>query len=110
GHVMTVPYRLQERIGESEVDEILDRFLAKVMIDAKDGLFGEARVQRRVERARGGKIAAERLFDDHPGALAAGGATELLDDIRKSIGRDREVVQRPLPIAQHASQGRVRRR
>src|SRR5205823_3683103 len=94
---------------ESEVGEILDRFLAQVMVDAKDRLFGEARVQRRVERACGSEVAAERFFDDDPGALGARGAAQLLDDLRKGVGRDREVVQWPAPILQRLSQSSVGR-
>jgi len=34
-HVVAIPDWLQERVGKAEVKQILDRFLAKVMIDSQ---------------------------------------------------------------------------
>ena len=34
-HVVAIPDRLEKRVGEAEIVEVLDRLLAEVMIDAK---------------------------------------------------------------------------
>ena len=40
-HVVAVPDRLQERIGEAEIEDVHDRFFAEVVIDAEDRVFRE---------------------------------------------------------------------
>jgi len=40
------PERLQERVGEAEVDQVLDRLLAQVVVDPEDVGFGEDFVDR----------------------------------------------------------------
>jgi hypothetical protein len=35
--VVAVPDRLEERIGEAEDHQVLDGFLAQIVVDAKDG-------------------------------------------------------------------------
>ena len=61
--MVAVPDRLEERVGEAEVEQVLHRLLAEVVIDAEDRRLGEHLVQRLVERARRGEVAAERLLD-----------------------------------------------
>ena len=39
--IMAVPQRLEQRIGETEIEEVLDRLFAEEVIDTKDGRFGE---------------------------------------------------------------------
>src|SRR5204863_845178 len=51
-----VPERLEERVGEAEVEEVLHSLLAEVMVDAEDRFLGEDVMQRPVERAGGGEI------------------------------------------------------
>ena len=41
--VVAVPDRLQKRVGEPEVQEVLDRLLAEVVVDAEDRPLGEDR-------------------------------------------------------------------
>jgi hypothetical protein len=43
--VVAVPERLQERVHEPEEDEVLDRPLAEIMIDAEDRALIEGRDQ-----------------------------------------------------------------
>ena len=63
----------------------------------KIALLGEDLVQRLVERARRGEVAAERLLDDHPRVLrAARRAQSCFDHRREHAGRDGQVVRRPL--------------
>jgi len=64
GHVVAVPDGLEERVGEPEVEDVHDRFLAEEVIDAEDGVLGKHRPRHAVQLARGGEVAAEGLLDD----------------------------------------------
>ena len=55
-------------------------------------LLVEALAQDRVEVARRGQVAPERLFDDDAGAGDAAGSRELLDHGAEERRRDREIV------------------
>jgi hypothetical protein len=63
--VLPVPDRLQKRVGEPEVQEVLYGLLAEKMIDAVDGRLVKRVVEGRVESLRGAEVATERLFHDH---------------------------------------------
>ncbi len=65
--VVAVPNRLEKGIGEAEIEQILHRLLAQIVIDAEYGRFGKYLVKRAVERLRRREIAAEGLLDDDPG-------------------------------------------
>ena len=60
--VLTPPQRLQPRIGEAHVDDVLHRLLAQVVVDAQDLVFPQDRMQPIIEFARGLKARAEGLF------------------------------------------------
>src|SRR5262249_22710522 len=94
--VVAIPDRLEERVGEAEEEQVLDRVLAEVVVDAEDGFLGEDRVDRRVELPGRGDVAAEGFLDDHAGAFGAPRLAESLDDVAEEKGRDREVVRRVL--------------
>ncbi len=49
-HMVAIPDRLEEPVRETEVEQILHRFLAEVVIDAKNGFLGEYAEERGVER------------------------------------------------------------
>ena len=40
-HMVAVPDRLEHRIGETRVEDVLHRLLAEIVVDAEDVLFGE---------------------------------------------------------------------
>ncbi len=40
-HVVAVPDRLEQRVGEAEHEEVLDALLAEVVVDAEDAVLGE---------------------------------------------------------------------
>src|ERR1035437_4216223 len=61
-HIVAVPDGLKEAVGEAKDQQVLDRLLAEVMIDAEDALFGESRVQRLVQLAGRDQVATERLL------------------------------------------------
>jgi hypothetical protein len=102
--VVAVPDRLQERIREPEVDEVLHRLLAEVVVDPEDGAVVERLGQRLLQAVRGREVAAERLLDDHPRAVRAADLRQRRDDRREQARRDREVVQRALRAAERLPQ------
>ena len=85
-----------ERIGEAEVEEIQDRLLAEVVVDAEDRVFGEEPMQHAVQFPGRGQVAAERLFHDHAGILGAAGLRQPFRDGGEHAGRDGQIVQGPL--------------
>ena len=64
----------------------------------------KTRVQRRVQLARGGEVAAERLLDDHARAARAARAREPFDHGREQARRDREVVSGVRRVAELLAQ------
>ena len=60
--VATVPHRLEDRVGETEGNNILHRLLSEIVVDAVDLAFIKDGVQLVVERSGRGEIGAERLF------------------------------------------------
>ncbi len=99
-HVGAVPQRLEKRVGEAEVEQVLHRLLAEIVIDAEDRALVEDAVQGLVERACRGEIAAKRLFHYHARCGRAVQPGEALDDGREHARRDGEVMQRPLRTAE----------
>ena len=64
---MRVPERRENRVRESEDEDVLRGFFAQKMIDAVGLLFGERVADDSVELARRGEIGAERFLDDYAG-------------------------------------------
>ena len=98
--VVAVPERLQERVHEPEEDEILDRPLPEIMVDAEDRRLVEGREQDPVELLCRAEVSAEGLFENDAGALGAARLGELLHDEPEERGRDGKVVCRPLGRAE----------
>src|SRR6185295_1499759 len=97
-------------VGEAEKREVLDRPFAEIVIDPKDALLVERRVQRRVERTRGREVAPEGLFQNDARAACRARGAEALDDGWKHARRDRQVVRRLPRIAEGLPKRGVRRR
>ena len=64
--VLTVPQRLEDRIGKTENENVLDSFLAEVVIDAIDLVLVQAIEDRAVQCPGGVETPAERLLDHDP--------------------------------------------
>ena len=58
---LSVPQGLQERVGESEEEQVLNGVLPEVVVDPKHVLLAERAVHHRVQRPRRGEIVADRL-------------------------------------------------
>ena len=93
-HVLAVPDRFQERVREAEKEDVLDRRLAQVVVDAETALLGEHPVQRLVQRPGRLQIAPKRLLDDDAPTLRKSHVAELVDDRREELRRDCEIVDR----------------
>ena len=98
--IAAVPDRFEERIGETEVEDVHDRLLAEEVIDAEDRIVREDAARDAVEGARGAKIAPERLFDDDARIAGETGAAERFDHRLEQSGRDRQIVRGARDAAQ----------
>ena len=97
---LRVPQRLEQRVGEAQRQDVLDRLLAQVVVDAEHVLRGEHVVDERVELLGRLEVVAERLLHHHPapaaGLLVVGhaGAGQLLEHDREGGRRDGQVERR----------------
>ena len=106
--VAAVPHRLVHPVAEPEHQQVLDGFLAEIVVDAEHLLFVEVLVHDRVERAGTGQVGAERLLDDDAapagrGHLRKARLAEPLDHGLVDAGRNGEVVQdalRPVDLVE----------
>ncbi len=106
--VVAVPDRLEEGVREPEVQDVLDRLLAEVVVDAEDARLGEHRVQDPVQLLRRRQVPAEGLLDDDPPVRRDAGRAETLDDGREQARGDGEVAGGPLRVAERLLQRRER--
>ena len=105
GDVVPIPDRLQERVGEPEVEQVLHRLFAQVVVDPEDVRLGEGRVDGVVEGHRRREVVAERLLNDDPRALRAARRLEVTDHHGEQRRRNGEIVQWMASLAQLPAQG-----
>jgi hypothetical protein len=103
--VVPVPDRLDDRVGESERQDVLNGVLSEVVIDSVNLLLVQDTLDRRAEVAGAGQIAAERLLDDNPGPACGAAAApcksvpvKILDDGREEA-RGRRQIEEPVARA-----------
>src|ERR1035438_5988309 len=60
-YVATIPYRLEERVGETERQDVLHCFLAEIVVDPEDLRLLEAGCQNGIQGARRIQVVANRL-------------------------------------------------
>ena len=97
--VVAVPDRLVQFVGEAQGQDVLNRLLAEVVVDAEDRVRGEGHLESGVQSPRGLEIVSEGLLDhDTTPALVIvavladeTGFLELLRDQREVLRRDRQV-------------------
>ncbi len=98
---MAVPDRLEKTVGEAGHKNVLDRLLAKEMVDTEDLVLLEILGDQGGEFFRAAKIAAEGLFDDDPvptlGRLSLEHLAQLGNGRCEQIGLGRQVEQGILP-------------
>ena len=108
--VVAVPDRLEHRVGEPQVEQLLEAHLPQEVVDAQELRLVDHRVQLGSERARGGEVVAERLLDDDARVLGEPGRGEALDDRAEQERRDLEVEDGRLGALDRLADARVRRR
>ena len=64
-HMVRVPQRLEEAVGEAQGQQVLDGLLAQIVVDAEDGIGFEDLLDHLVELSGAGEIMAEGLLDHH---------------------------------------------
>ena len=93
GDVVAPPDGLQERVCESEVEQILDSLLAQEVIDPEDRRLGKHAMDGGVQGAGAGQVAAKRLLDDDPRPTRTSRLIEVVNYRREERRRDRQVVE-----------------
>ncbi len=79
-----VPQPLEDRVGETERQQVLDRLLAEVVVDAEDLRLGKDPADVNVDLPRRGEVMADRLFQDDPRRRGD-------EVVRAEIGRHRPI-------------------
>ena len=69
---MSVPDRLEDRVCEAQVEDVLDRHLPEEVADPVQLGFVDERMQSLVQLPRGREVVPERLLDDDTGVLLRG--------------------------------------
>ena len=91
-----VPERLEQHIRKSQRHKVLDSFLTQIMVNAESALFGEYRVDRVVDMARGGQVIAQRFFKANADIFARkSGIVQALDRRLKQRRRSGQEYGKP---------------
>ena len=96
---VAIPDPFEERVAETEDEEVLNRLLAHVVVDAEDALLGNDVVQRLVELLGRLQVVTERLLDDDRRAVDQSGRLDAFDERRECRRRHREVRDAPIERA-----------
>ena len=91
-----VPDRLEDRVGEPGVHDVLHRFLAQIVVDPIDPILGEVPVKHCIKPGCRGGIATEGLLHHDPRPLGAARGRQALSDHLEERRRDRQVIDRSL--------------
>ena len=97
--VVPVPDRLEHRVREAQVEDLLEAHLPEVVVDPVELGLVDVLVQLVGERAGRVAVVAERLLDDDARVLGQPGVGEALDDAAEQERRDLEVEDRVLGAA-----------
>src|SRR5680860_1318603 len=102
GHMLAIPHRLEQRIGESQEVDVQHRLLAQEVVDAQDLVLGEHLVQLGVQRPGLGPVSERR---------AARGARRGPDPAHRPLLGQAAGAGHPLPaIRQYAARAGVESR
>jgi hypothetical protein len=77
-----VPQRLEHDVGKAQRQKVLHRFLAQIVVDAEDAVFGEGARHGIVDHLGGGQIGAQRLFKADAALLIGQAAVDQTRDGR----------------------------
>ena len=90
-HIVAVPNRFQQGVGETEDQQVFHTFFAEIVIDAEDLFLGEDAVQRGVQFYRRCEIASKRLLDNDSAALMQPDGCQRFGDSGKHCRRNRHI-------------------
>ena len=110
GDVVPAPQRLEHRVREAEVDDLLEPQLSEVVVDAIELRLVDRLVQLRGERARRLAVVTERLLHHHAGVLRQPRVRESLDHPAEEERRDLQVEDGLLGVRDRLCDALVRRR
>ena len=102
--VLGIPDRLQKRVGEPEIQKVLDRLFAEEMIDAVDGRLRKRLVDGRVESLGRREVTTEWFFHDHTGLRGTTRPCQARCDGTEQTRRNRQIEQRPFGRAERLPQ------
>lgn len=98
--MVAIPDRLEHAVGKAQHQDVLDGFLAEIMVDPVDLVLVDDLQEFAVELPRRGKVGTERFFDHQPppGTVFRqhAGAAELAADRQERVRRRRQIKQ---PVA-----------
>ena len=94
--VVPVPDRLEHRVREPEVDDLLEAHLPEVVVDSHELRLVDVLMQLVGELACRCLVVAERLLDDDPRVRRHARSREAADDRAEERGRNLEVEDRAL--------------
>ena len=89
--VVSAPDRLEHRVREPQMDDLLDAHLPQVVIDPEELRLVDRGVQLVGERTRRGAVVAERLLDNDARTLGQPRVREPLHDRAEQERRDLEI-------------------
>ena len=90
--VAIIPDRFPDRVGETHRQNVLHRFFAQIMVDAKHVGFIEVFAEHFIQLVRRAQIATERFFDDDATKAARFLFAEIFDNRPELFRRRREIV------------------
>ena len=96
--VVAIPHRLQHRVREPEVENLLEPHLAEVVVDAEQLRLVDVLVQLVRQRVRRLTVVAERLLHDHTRGLGEAGGEQSLHHRAEEERRYLEVEHRTLGV------------
>ena len=94
--VVSVPDRLEERVCEAEIQDLLGSHLPEVVVDPVELRLVDVLMELVSECARRLEVVPERLLHDDPRSRRQPGVCQPLDDPAEQKGRDLEVEDRGL--------------
>ncbi|MCY1242489.1 hypothetical protein D9M72_554520 [compost metagenome] len=67
--IVRVPERFEQLVRETQRQDVLDRFLAQVVVDPEHSIRREHRLHDVIKLPGGLEVVPERLLDDHTAPL-----------------------------------------
>ena len=102
--MLPVPERLEDRVGEPQVEDLDEPHLSEEVVDPVELLLVDVLVHLVVQLLRRGEVVSERLLHHHPRVLGEPGAGKSLDHGAEQERRNLEVEDRAARLAQDLGQ------